>query len=135
MPQTSIKYVFNNPFLFGIGINVNMTPEELAFVRTPASSMYAETLKTFDKEAILNTLSNHLKISLASLLEEGFPCFYEGINQFLAFKYDLIEFELNQNSVIQGKVLGIDKDGALLLRMPDKEILKTFSGRILRVIE
>ena len=50
--------------LIGIGINVNMTPEELAFIPTPATSMYAETLKTVDKEAVKCALSGYLQDAL-----------------------------------------------------------------------
>jgi len=121
--------------LIGIGMNINMTPEELAFIPTPASSMYAEAAQLFDKEAILDILSNHVKASLTSLLEKGFSYFHEEINRLLAFKNELVEVELEPNVVTQGTVLGIDEDGALLLGIPGRGILKIFSGRILRVVE
>ncbi len=120
--------------LIGIGINVNMTPEELAYVSTPATSMYAETLKTVDKEAVLSTLSGYVKESLNTLLEEGFSYFHEGINELLVFKGKLVEVELKPNSTVQGSVIGIDEDGALLLEVQG-EVLKIYTGRILRVID
>lgn len=121
--------------LIGIGINVNMTPEELALISTPATSMYVETLKITDKEAVLRNLSGHLKDSLETLLEEGFSSFYKDINQLLVFKGKLVEIELGPNSIAQGRIIGIDEEGALLLEMEQKEIWKIYTGRILRVID
>lgn len=121
--------------LIGIGINVNMTPEELKGVSTPATSIYAETLRTVDKEAVLGALSSHLKEALNILLEAGFSYFHQDINQLLVFKRRLVEVELKLNSTVQGRVMGIDEDGALLLEMPQEEILKLYTGRILRVID
>ncbi len=120
--------------LIGIGINVNMTPEELTWVSTPATSMYAETLKTVDKEAVLTTLSGYVKEALNTLLEEGFSYFHEDVNRLLVFKEKLVEVELKSNSTVQGSVIGIDEDGALLLEVQG-EILKIYTGRILRVID
>lgn len=120
--------------LIGIGINVNMTPEELAYVSTPATSMYAETLKTVDKEAVLTTLSGYVKEALNTLLEEGFSYFHKDVNRLLVFKEKLVEVELKPSSTVQGRVIGIDEDGALLLEAQG-EILKIYTGRILRVID
>lgn len=132
IPSLSEDYYY---LLIGIGINVNMTPEELASVSTPATSMYAETLKIVDKEAVLNTLSVYVEGDLNTLLEEGFSCFHEEINRLLVFKGKLVEFELKPNSTVQGRIVGIDEEGALLLEMPQKETWKIYTGRILRVID
>jgi len=121
--------------LIGIGINANMTPEELGCVSTPATSMYAETLKTVDKEVVLSALSGYVQQALNTLLEEGFSYFHKDINRLLVFKEKLVEVELKPNSTVQGRVVGIDEDGALLLEMPQQEIWKIYTGRILRVID
>jgi BirA family transcriptional regulator, biotin operon repressor / biotin---[acetyl-CoA-carboxylase] ligase len=115
--------------LIGIGINVNMTPEELTWVSTPATSMYAETLKKVDKEAILSALSGYVQGALNTLLEESFSCFYKDINRLLVFKEKLIEVELKPNSTVQGRVVGIDEDGALLLEMPATGDLENLHGK------
>jgi biotin-[acetyl-CoA-carboxylase] ligase BirA-like protein len=121
--------------LIGIGLNVNMTTEELTSVSTRATSMYAETLKIMDKEAVLRTLSVHVKETLNTLLEKGFSYFHEDLNQLLVFKGKLVEVELKPNSTTQGRVVGIDEDGALLLEISQKEITKIYMGRILKVID
>lgn len=121
--------------LIGIGINVNMTPEELTFVSTPATSMYAETLKIVDKEIVLSILSSRLKEAHDILLKTGFSYFHKAINQFLVFKRKLVEIELKPNVTVQGRIIGIDEDGALLVEMAQKEILQIYVGRILRVID
>ena len=69
------------------------------------------------------------------LLEEGFSYCHEDINQLLIFKRNLVEIELGPHSTVQGRVLGIDEDGALLLETPQKEIWKIYTGRILRMID
>ena len=121
--------------LIGIGINVNMDEEQLALVPIPATSMYAEILKIVDKESVLSSLSNYLKGSLDTLLGVGFPYFYEDINRLLEFKGKLVEIKLGPDSIVEGRVIGIDEEGALLLEMPKGEIWKTYSGRIVKVID
>lgn len=121
--------------LVGIGININMSPEELTLISKPATSILAETLQKADKEAVLISLSDHLQDVLTTLLQEGFSAFHEEIDHLLVFKGRLVDIELEPASIIQGRIQGIAEDGALLLEMPSGEIERVFEGRVIQVIE
>lgn len=116
--------------LVGIGINVNMTQEEISRIGNPATSMYLQSLQQVDKEAVLNTLSSHLKESVDHLLSDGFSGFYGPINELLLFKGKLLQVELKSKEIVQGRLLGIDYDGALLLQSAEGELFRVLIGRI-----
>lgn len=120
--------------LIGIGINVNMTLEELSKLSNPATSMYVEKQEKTDRELVLNSLSGYVMDSLDVLLGNGFDYFRDEINRLLVFKGKVIELEVKPNLIVQGRIIEIDLDGALLLQT-QTGILSTFEGRILRVID
>jgi biotin-(acetyl-CoA carboxylase) ligase len=111
-----------------------MNEEDLLLISTPATSLYIETGKPVNKEAVFNSLSHHVKHSLDILLEKGFSYFWQDLDRLLMYKGKHVEIVLGSHAIVQGKVMGIDKDGALLLQMSTGDILKTFSGRILKVM-
>jgi biotin-(acetyl-CoA carboxylase) ligase len=114
-----------------------MTAEEVARIPTPATSMYLQTLHQVDKEVVLTSLFTHLKESFEILDKEGFSHFYTPINELLAFKGTILEVELRSKEVIQGRLVGIDIDGALLLQLLQEgqvidELFRVETGRILK---
>ncbi len=120
--------------LIGVNLNINMTPEQIALVPS-STSMLVEAGKEFDKEMVLKTVSCCLKNSIHDFLERGVrPNFFDDIDQRLAFKGQRIEVELGPNSVVEGKLIGLDKDGSFLLEMCRGEVWKINGGRILRVL-
>ena len=121
--------------LIGIGVNVNMNQAELALIPTSATSMYAETLTVVDSEQVLRSLSGHLRCSVNTLLQVSFSQFQEEINRLLLFKGQMVEIDLGANRIVQGTILGIDDEGALLLELPHEKIQKVYVGRIVRVID
>jgi BirA family biotin operon repressor/biotin-[acetyl-CoA-carboxylase] ligase len=120
--------------LIGVNLNINMTPEQTALVPS-STSMLVEAGKEFDKELVLKTVSCCLKNSINDFLEKGVrPKFFNDVDRYLAFKGQRIEVELGPNSVVEGKLIGLDKDGSFLLEMCRGEIWKINGGRILRVL-
>lgn len=120
--------------LIGVNININMTSDQI-FPIPFSTSMLIETGKEFDKEMVLKTVSCCLKNSISYFLKKGtHPEFFNEINQYLAFKGERVEVELGPNSIVEGKLIGIDKDGALLLKVGREDLWKINGGRILRVL-
>jgi len=61
--------------VIGVGLNINLSAEELKSVSQPATSMYIETQKTFEVEDILKSLKTHFTADFLLFLKEGFPPF------------------------------------------------------------
>lgn len=53
----------------GIGLNVNMTPEELGAINQPATSLLAETACTYGPSLILNCIQKHFVPALTAHLQ------------------------------------------------------------------
>jgi biotin-(acetyl-CoA carboxylase) ligase len=98
--------------------------------------MLVETGKELDKEMVLKTLSCCLKNSMNYFLKTGLhPEFFHEINQYLAFKGEYVKVEFGPNSIVEGKLIGLDKDGAFLLKVGREEIWKISGGRVLHVTD
>lgn len=119
----------------GFDEGIGSQEEELCWRSDLAGLMHVLKEEEQPKNPALGALSSHLKEALNILLGSGFSYFHQDINQLLVFKRRLVEVELKPNATVQGRVMGIDEDGALLLEMPQEEILKLYTGRILRVID
>lgn len=128
-PQENYYYL-----LIGIGLNVNMTLEELAFVPTPATSIYAETLETMDKEAVLSRLSTHVQDLLSGLLFQGFIAYYQDFDNLLSYKGKFVEIAIRSNTFVKGKVIGVSEDGSLMIEVSPGEILKISPETIIKVV-
>ena len=62
------------------------------------------------------------------------PEFFHEINQYLAFKGEYVKVEFGPNSIVEGKLIGLDKDGSFLLKVGREEIWKISGGRVLHVL-
>lgn len=117
----------------GFGVNVNMPKKELLLLNQPATSVALELNKKITKEQVLEKIEKHLYHDIDYLLSDGFIPFYERISKLLAFKNEEIFFDTEaktKNAIIQGKLLGIDKNGYLLIDT-NNGIQSFFNGRIL----
>jgi BirA family biotin operon repressor/biotin-[acetyl-CoA-carboxylase] ligase len=101
----------------GIGVNINAPlsafPEEL---RDKASSLLLAGGRPVDRAAVAAGLLTHLEKSYVLWLEEGFPALRSAWEHHAA---DLIGTQVTVASpegTVRGSVLGLDIDGALLLR-------------------
>ena len=61
--------------IIGLGMNINMTPEEFASVGRPATSFAIENKKEYDRDLLISRLEKHFVNSLAQFLEKGFTPF------------------------------------------------------------
>lgn len=127
------KFEGYDVLLMGIGVNVNMTPEEAANVPVPATSIFIETKQEIKKEAVLRALFDYLRETKDSVLNDGFSSSLEQVDQFLLYKNKSIELQVSPNTILTGEMIGIDSTGNLILKTGD-QTLSIDRGRILRCI-
>ena len=103
--------------ILGIGVNLNVRleafPQEL---RDKASSLFVVTGTPVERAAFAASLLTHLEQAYLLWLEEGFPALRAAWERYAA---DLIGRQIAvaaQGEAISGTVLGLDTDGALLVR-------------------
>lgn len=107
-------------FIIGIGINVLQTDfSDLDLLR--ASSLTLLTSKSYS----LSSLVNHLLINFKenySLLDHS-EYLYKTYNNYLFGKNLIMPFKI-KNSIVKGRIKGVDEDGLLLLELENKLIEK-----------
>lgn len=117
-----------------VSLNVNMDVDQMALIPT-STSMFVETGKKFNKEQVLATISCYLKNAINQFLEQGVHSkLLDEVNDHLAYKGERVEVEIEPDSTISGKLIGLDTDGSFLLEMHRDEVWKISGGRILRVL-
>lgn len=107
----------NLSLLIGVGINVNRPQEAFVSVDQPATSMFAETGETFDKEQIFQEFSRTLFSNIDRLKRSGFSSFHEYIERHLAFKgQEVIITDVDSGEETgRGKVVGINTEHGFLI--------------------
>ena len=106
----------------GIGLNVNTEKNDFANLDRPATSIFIETGKIFDKNAILQEFLGKFKANFEILQEKGLEPFIEDwkkIGCFIGHKAKITE----GNLALEGIIEAIHSDGSLLFRT--KNGLKT----------
>lgn len=112
--------------VLGIGLNVNMTKEEIAAIDRPATSLLVETGSSFALSDLIEELNFKFKEDLEFFLKNGFFPFFEEYNARF-FKSDHIVDFYTGSSVIQGKPHSINPDGSLNFYTDDQKMV-FFSG-------
>jgi BirA family biotin operon repressor/biotin-[acetyl-CoA-carboxylase] ligase len=108
--------------ILGIGVNINAPlsafPEEL---RDKALSLFLAAGQRVDRAAFTATLLTHLEKLYVPWLEEGFPVLRPLWERHAAGMIGKQITVAVPEGVVAGTVLGLDTDGALLLREGEKE--------------
>lgn len=123
-PHEDYKFLF-----LGIGININMPIEEAELIPN-ATSTLIETGYFYEKNAIVESLQKNLQELLDQLTSHK-GNLLEEYNDHMLYVGEKIDIEVDFKSVITGKLLGIDKTGALLLQDQNLNIMRISHGRIL----
>lgn len=109
--------------VIGIGLNINMSEEELSNINKPATSVLIETSKEHNPQTILTLLEEKFQLYLETYLKEGFAAFHAAFTKLLRFD-DEMEFSTDQIKV-KGKIVKINPDGSIMIELKDGE-RKTF---------
>jgi BirA family biotin operon repressor/biotin-[acetyl-CoA-carboxylase] ligase len=111
----------------GIGINVNLDKESAEKIDQPATSLFIETQKVWDKELLLEKLQKRFLSNLEIFKTSGFNSFHPLFENLLAYKGQTVCcFDGKKEWV--GVCHSITEDGQLNLYMPDHTIHTVSSG-------
>jgi BirA family biotin operon repressor/biotin-[acetyl-CoA-carboxylase] ligase len=114
----------------GIGVNINMSEEEVKLIDKPASSLSAETGRVYDVESFTDTIYEFIR-EYRRKIEDDFDAMYlewRNANKLIGMQ---IKIQLDSGDVIEGKVDDVCKDGSLVFRKTDGELIKVVSGDII----
>ena len=113
----------------GIGVNVNMEPQQFDLIDQPVTSLYAETGHLWDPRALLKKLQKQFIADLQKFKKDGFTPFHCQFENLLAYKGQPIRcFDGKKEWV--GICHSDTCDGQLNLYLPNKEIHTILSGDI-----
>ncbi len=108
--------------ILGIGLNINMTLDQIHKIDRPVTSLFIEKGIAFDVKAIQNRLENIFHQNLKSLFENGFNFFYENLKDCLFHKKgDPIQFH-NKDKICKGNFESINPDGTIRIKLLSGEI-------------
>ncbi len=112
--------------ILGIGINLNIQefPED---IKPTATSLLLEKGKVFDKEEVLKLVLKKIEEKYKLIGVQNFEPLLEEWRSYS----DTFGKRISVNTptgVLQGEMIDIDSDGALLLKLPSGNIEKIFAG-------
>jgi BirA family transcriptional regulator, biotin operon repressor / biotin---[acetyl-CoA-carboxylase] ligase len=119
----------NRIFFVGFGVNVNMTPNELNLIECEATSLYAETNKTWSVQSVTESIETVFKRNLPIFLKDGFVAFKSDFESISFLSGKTILFNTGKET-IQGKYVEVNIEGGLTLELNDKTYKTFFSGEI-----
>ena len=119
-----------NFIVIGIGVNVNMTkkmfPEEL---RQIATSLKEETGRDISRIDFIQTLYLNMERWYKEYLKNGFEPVRKTWTDYFNMRGKMAKVQ-QMDRVIEGIAIGIDGDGALLLRGKDGKVARILSGDV-----
>jgi BirA family biotin operon repressor/biotin-[acetyl-CoA-carboxylase] ligase len=115
--------------ILGLGLNVNMSEQELKKIEPPATSLAKISGMHWDKNEILKSVLQRFLTNLNQLQTQGFLPFKDLLESLLAFKGETICFHHN-DKVIQGMCHSLTKRGFLNVVLPNGETQSFSSGEI-----
>ena len=119
-----------NFIVLGIGININMRRDQFPTdLRHPATSLSLETGRDVSRLEVTRALLTALDDSYDAYLTRG----YDAIRDEWLSRCAMIGREVRvifQNNSQVGMVMGIDEDGALLLRLHDGRVERVLAGDV-----
>ena len=117
--------------ILGMGVNVNWAREEIpAGLQETATSLKAEGGRDFSREAVAQEILEPLEKEYSLFLREGFSArLREEWNQLSWMNQKWATVEMPDRR-LEGKVLGLDADGALLLLDREEKTHRLVAGEI-----
>lgn len=118
----------NIDIFLGIGINVNL--EDASPIDQPATSLFLETGKKWERIDLLKKLQTQFSQDLEKFKREGFSPFHAEFEKMLAFKGEKIQC-FDGKKTWTGRLHSITKEGQLNLELDDQTIQTISSGDLL----
>ena len=119
--------------ILGIGVNLNMRADQFpSDLRTPATSLLLESGTPISRQAFVVHLLRELDSEYRRFQQVGFgPVREEWARYCNAFGRE-VQVEVGSNS-LRGPFMGIDHDGALLMKLSDGRVERILSGDVIVV--
>ena len=115
--------------ILGIGLNVNMSQESLNTIGVPATSLFDQSKKKWDRQELTELLMSHFLQDLEVLKKSGFEPFQVPFENILAYKGQEITCR-DGTQTIKGICHAITKDGRLELQLASGEIKILMAGEV-----
>lgn len=116
--------------VLGIGLNVNMSQEELDSVGAPSTSLLHASGKLYDIEELIKKIEDHFVGKLTVFLREGFAPFY---SEFLQLNKDILNKKISiqtPTEKIEGVLSSVNDDGSLMI-LQGKNLRRVYSGELI----
>jgi BirA family biotin operon repressor/biotin-[acetyl-CoA-carboxylase] ligase len=115
----------------GIGLNVNMSKDQLQQIDCPATSLLVESGRSFDVIDVLDLMQKQFQMDLEYFMDEGFYPFLQEYRRYMPHDPSTIIRFSDNKTVWEGTIQAIENDGSLSLRLSNGEIRTFLSGEIL----
>jgi BirA family biotin operon repressor/biotin-[acetyl-CoA-carboxylase] ligase len=117
--------------LIGIGLNVNMPIEDCEQLDQPVTSLSIESGQHYDKEKVLDLLTNNIIDNIEKLKTSGFASFYPYFEERLSYIGAKINLE-TPGGIRKGTFMGINKNGFMkFIEEGSEKIQIVLFGRII----
>ncbi len=115
--------------VMGIGMNINQEKFPKVLSQT-ATSLYLIQGKTTPIDSVLDDLLNQFEEWYQNYLEKGFPFIREIWEELSLIKGRAVEVKEGRKKK-RGVALGLDEDGALIIKTPQGETEHIYSGDLI----
>lgn len=116
--------------VLGIGVNINMRREQFPDdLRYPASSLALACGGEVSRLLFARTLLQQLDALYSQYRSQGFKPILQAWQEHFALTGQAVEVDC-QGRVVRGRVVGLDDDGALLLRLADGRQERILAGDV-----
>ncbi len=117
----------------GIGLNVNMLPEEAVEIERPVTSLLMESIETgkiFVVDELLQKLAKNFQDKLQKFYSDGFTPFLESYrNRIVHSLHGELSFRDSQKTWV-GYFEKINPDGSLMMKLPNGELKAFIAGEL-----
>lgn len=113
----------------GLGINVNWSPEDRDEVLYPATSILAETGRYSSRQDLLVQILKDLETDYKILMRGDVESFYKRWNELCCIRDRVVQVDMGEKE-LKGRVLRIDRDGALVIRKQGGEQERVLWGDV-----
>ena len=119
-----------NGIIVGIGININMSKQELQKIDKPATSILAATGTSTDVESVVNILFSNLNRLYDKISADSIDAVFKLWKKENALIGNKVEILLGNNNILDAKVLDIESSGKLVVVDKSANIHKIYSGDV-----
>lgn len=116
--------------ILGIGVNINMRTDQFPDdLRYPATSLVLASGSKVSRRLFACTLLRQMDVLYDQYLREGFGPIMQAWQEFFVLTGQQVEVDC-QGRLLRGLVIGLDEDGALLLRLADGSQERVLAGDV-----